>query len=339
MEPKYVGIDLHSTNNYIGIIKEKNKRIYGKKHHNDIDEILAALDVYKDDIIGVVVESTYNWYWLVDGLRENGYPVLLANPAAIIQYDGLKYTDDKWDSFHLAHLLQLGILPVGYIYPKEDRPVRDLLRRRLLFVRQRTAQVLSLQSMITRNTGERISLRQINKLTEADLTTMLPDPVLVLTAMHHISSIKHFYEIVKCIENDVLSRVKMRKEFELLNTIPGVGRILALTIMLEVGDIRRFKKVGNFSSYSRCVNSKCLSNGKKKKENNRKNGNKYLSWAYVEAANFITRFYPDAQKFYQRKMAKTCRIVATKALANKVARASFFIMRDQVEFDGDKLFE
>ncbi len=339
MEPKYVGIDLHSTNNYIGIIKEKNKRIYGKKHHNDIDEILAALDVYKDDIIGVVVESTYNWYWLVDGLRENGYPVLLANPAAIIQYDGLKYTDDKWDSFHLAHLLQLGILPVGYIYPKEDRPVRDLLRRRLLFVRQRTAQVLSLQSMITRNTGERISLRQIKKLTEADLTTMLPDPVLVLTAMHHISSIKHFYEIVKCIENDVLSRVKMRKEFELLNTIPGVGRILALTIMLEVGDIRRFKKVGNFSSYSRCVNSKCLSNGKKKKENNRKNGNKYLSWAYVEAANFITRFYPDAQKFYQRKMAKTCRIVATKALANKVARASYFIMRDQVEFDGDKLFE
>ncbi len=295
--------------------------------------------MYKDDIIGVVVESTYNWYWLVDGLRENGYPVLLANPAAIIQYDGLKYTDDKWDSFHLAHLLQLGILPVGYIYPKEDRPVRDLLRRRLLFVRQRTAQVLSLQSMITRNTGERISLRQIKKLTEADLTTMLPDPVLVLTAMHHISSIKHFYEIVKCIENDVLSRVKMRKEFELLNTIPGVGRILALTIMLEVGDIRRFKKVGNFSSYSRCVNSKCLSNGKKKKENNRKNGNKYLSWAYVEAANFITRFYPDAQKFYQRKMAKTCRIVATKALANKVARASYFIMRDQVEFDGDKLFE
>ena len=82
----------------------------------------------------------------------------------------------------------------------------------------------------------------------------------------------------------------------------------------------------------------CLSNGKKKKENNRKNGNKYLSWAYVEAANFIKRYCPDAQKFYQRKMAKTCRIVATKALANKVARASYFIMRDQVEFDNDKLF-
>jgi len=86
-----------------------------------------------------VVESTYNWYWLVDGLQEEGYKVHLANPSAIKQYEGLKHTDDKWDSFWLAHMKRLNILPEGYIYPKEELPVRDILRRRLLFVQQRTA--------------------------------------------------------------------------------------------------------------------------------------------------------------------------------------------------------
>ena len=113
---------------------------------------------------------------------------------------------------------------------------------------------------------------------------------------------------------------------------------MGLTIMLEVGDIGRFFKVGNYSSYCRCVDSKRLSNGKKKGENNKKNGNKYLAWAYVEAAHFAIRYIPKAQRFYQQKMAKTNGAVATKALANKLARASYFVMRDQVPFDEDMLF-
>ena len=108
----------------------------------------------------------------------------------------------------------------------------------------------------------------------------------------------------------------MRKEFEMLLTIPGIGNILGLTIMLEVGDIGRFLKVGDYSSYCRCVESKRLSNGKKKGENNKKNGNKYLSWAYVEAANFSRRYCPRAQSFYQKKVAKKNEAIATKALAN-----------------------
>lgn len=130
----------------------------------------------------------------------------------------------------------------------------------------------------------------------------------------------------------------LKKEFELLKTIPGIGTILGLTIMLEVGDITRFKKVGNYSSYCRCVKSERESNGKKKGENNTKNGNKYLSWAYVEAANFSMRFSPEAQRFYQKKKAKRNGIVATKALSNKIARASYYIMRDQVPYDVAKLF-
>jgi len=133
----YVGIDLHSDNSYIGVIDKKDSRIFGKKLPNDLGVILKELKPFKKEIQGIVVESTYNWYWLVDGLQEAKYKVHLANPAEMQQYSGMKYTDDKWDSYWLAHMLRLGILPEGYIYPKEIRPVRDLLRKRTMLVRHR----------------------------------------------------------------------------------------------------------------------------------------------------------------------------------------------------------
>jgi transposase len=132
----YAGIDLHSSNSYIGVIDQGDRRLYGKRLPNSMNEIVAALDPFKENLEAVVVESTYNWYWLVDGLQAEGYKVHLANPSAIKQYEGLKHTDDKWDSFWLAHMRRLNILPEGYIYPKEERPLRDLSRRRILFVRQ-----------------------------------------------------------------------------------------------------------------------------------------------------------------------------------------------------------
>jgi len=141
----YAGIDLHSSNNYLGVIDSKDKRLFGKRLPNCIGTITAALKPFRTSLAGIVVESTYNWYWLVDGLQAAGYKVHLANPSAMRQYEGLKHTDDKSDSFWLAHMLRLGILPEGYIYPRKQRSVRDLLRRRLLYVRQRATHLLSLK--------------------------------------------------------------------------------------------------------------------------------------------------------------------------------------------------
>jgi transposase len=334
----YAGIDLHSSNNFIGVINDKDKILYGKRHSNRLDDVLRALDPFQDSLKGVVVESTFNWYWLVDGLQEHGYRVHLANPSAIQQYEGLKHTDDKWDSFWLAHMYRLGILPEGYIYPKEHRAVRDLLRRRLLFVKHSTSHILSLQSTISRNLGLRMSGREIKKLKPEDIGGMFDCPNLVLMANNSLAAINFLKKIILDIEKNVKSQVKMRKEFLMLLTIPGIGNILGLTISLEVGDIGRFPAVGNYSSYSRCVESKRLSNGKKKGENNKKNGNRYLAWAYVEAAQFCRRYCVKAQSFYQSKAAKTKPVVAVKALSNKLSRASYYIMRDQVAFDEDKLF-
>ena len=334
----YAGIDLHSSSNYTAVIDEKDQRLFGKRLANTMDAILSALTPFKETLEGIVVESTFNWCWLVDGLHEHGYKLHLANPSAIKQYEGLKHTDDRWDAFWLAHMLRLNILPEGYIYPRQERPVRDLLRRRLMFVRHRTSHILSLQSMVNRNCGTRISGNAIKRLEPGDAEVLFDHAQLVAAARNSIATIRFLTNRVKDIEQEVISQVTLRDEFASLLTIMGIGKILALTIMLEVGDINRFRKVGNYSSYCRCVKSERLSNGKKKDENNTKNGNRYLSWAYIEAAHFATRFCPHAQRFYQRKMAKTNGIVAIKALSNKLARASYYVMRDQVPYDPERLF-
>ena len=334
----YVGIDLHSDNNFIGIIDKKDCRILSKKVPNDLDTVLKTLKPFKRKIKGIVVESTYNWYWLVDGLMDKKYKVHLANPAQMQQYSGMKYTDDKWDSFWLAHMLRLGILPEGYIYPKEIRPIRDLLRKRTMLVQHRTAYILSLQSMVNRNTGRKLRSRETKKLGKEGLDIMFSDKHLVMSAQSNCNVMEFLDGQINTIEKAVIKEVKLRYPFERLLTVPGIGDILGITIMLESGDMNRFESVSNYSSYCRCVSSKKVSNGKKKGENNKKNGNKYLAWAYVEAANFMRRYCPQAKSWHQRKASKTNQIVATKALSNKIARACYLIVKDQTAFDSEMLF-
>ncbi len=183
-----------------------------------------------------------------------------------------------------------------------------------------------------------MSSRDIKKLEESDANALFDEFFLILAAKNSIATIRFLKKRIKEIEKAVKSRVRIRPEFECLLTMPGIGNILGLTIMLEVGDIKRFPKVSDYSSYCRCVKSERLSDKKKKGEGNRKNGNRYLAWAYVEAANFARRSYPECQSFYNRKTAKTNGVVAIKALSNKLARASYYVMRDQVPYDARKLF-
>jgi transposase len=334
----YAGIDLHASNNYIGIINEEDQRLYQGRLPNQLEDILLALEPFKDSLKAVVVESTYNWYWLVDGLQEHGYKVHLANPSAIKQYEGLKHTDDQWDSFWLAHMKRLNILPQGYIYPKEERAVRDLLRRRLLYVKHRTSHILSFQNSITRNLGYKMGVNEIKRLERSAADRLFGEPFLASAAKNAISTILFLTERIEEIEETVKPHVQLKPEFKYLLTMPGIGNILGFTIMLEVGDISRFPSVGDYSSYCRCVKSDRVSNKKRKGEGNRKNGNKYLAWAYVEAANFAKRHYQEVQGFYQRKRTKSNETVAIKALTNKLARASYYVMRDRVPYDMNQLF-
>jgi len=329
----YAGLDLHSRNTYIGILDKELNKVFKKRVSNDIELIKETLTPFRDQLKGLVVESTFNWYWLVDGLMDAGYSdVHLANPSAIKQYEGLKYSDDQHDAFFLAQLLLLGILPEGYIYPKKDRSLRDLARKRLFLVRQRTSNILSLQSLIQRNTSKRISGRGIKTLKYTELKSLLVEKNTVLAARSNLENIIFLGKQIKQIETEIKKQLRLNKAFKCLLTVPGIGQILALTIMLEVGDINRFPKVGNFASYARCVTSKRLSDGKVKGHGNRKNGNRYLSWAFVEGSHFARRYNAQFRSYYDRKAAQKNKIVATKALSNKLARVCYYIMRDQVPF-------
>ena len=270
----YCGIDLHANNSVISIQDEQGKVYYEKRQPNDLEVIVTSLRPFQEDLQGCVVESTYNWYWLVDGLLEAGFQVHLANTAAIPQYAGIKYTNDDTDARHLAHLLRLGILPEGYIYPKKDRGLRDQCRRRLLLVRQCTMQNLSLHGMIIRYTGRRLSSNQIKQLTDDKLIELLPDTSVALAGRVSLALIQTLDQAVDLLERDVQKKVGRRSGYQLLNTMPGVGPVLGTTILLETGVIERFPDAGHYASYARCVKSEKISNGKYKGQGNRKNGNR-----------------------------------------------------------------
>ncbi len=335
----YTGFDLHSNNSYVGIIDENGGRLLKKKIRNDPSLILETLRPFKKDIEGIVVESTYNWYWLVDRLMEEGYQVHLANPSKVQQYAGLKHGDDEHDAFWLAEMLRLKILPEGFIYPKEQRPLRDLLRKRGHLVRLRTSLILSLQNILARNIGSKMKTNDIKALKKDHVTPLLKgNDDLSLAGKVSKDAIDSLTRQISAIEVVVEKKIELKQPYDFLLTLPGVGRVLALTIMMETGPINRFADVGNYVSYCRKVPAARFSNDKKKGTNNRKNGNKYLSWAFAEAGELARRLDSEARAYYDRKMRKTNAPIAHSALSHKLARAAFYIMRDGVPFIPEKTF-
>ena len=335
---RFCGIDLHSNNSVVVITDEMDKVLASRRCPNDLSKIVAVLEPHRAEMAGVVIESTYNWYWLADGLMAAGYEVKLANTVAMKRYDGLKHSGDEDDAAHLAHLLRLGILPTGYIHPPCERGLRDLARKRIQLVRSRTAHVLAVENILARELGATLSSNVIKRLTAEQVSTFELSADVALAVKSNVAVIEVLNREVERLEARLLESVRLRPEYALLRSIPGIGEVLAIVIMLETGDIGRFAEVGNFASYARCVDSARYSNGKKKGEGNTRNGNAYLVWAFIEAANFARRFSDEARRFFDKKKAKTNSVVATKALAHKLARASYHILKEKQPFDVKRCF-
>ena len=334
----YGGMDLHGDNVFCTVMDQEYRPVFERRLPNELPTILAALEPYRERLAGLAVESTYNWYWLVDGLQAQQYPARLANPARMQENIGLKSANDKTDARFLAKQVAMGVLPEGYIYPKEERSVRDLLRRRMRLVHMRTGEWLSLEGQVARHSGKDMGIQALNGLQDGELGQLLGnDPLVLQAAQINYRHIAFLDREIRQIEKAVEPRVKLTDGYERLLNVPGIGRILAMTIRLETGPIARFPGPGNYASYCRAVKTEHTSNERKKGEGNGKSGNRYLAWAYIEAANFAVRYSPELRAWYQRKAARTKRVVALKALANKLAKACYFILRDGVEFDVKKL--
>jgi transposase len=335
---KYSGIDLHSNNSVVVVSDELDRIVCARRLPNELCKVLELLEPYREELVGVVVESTYNWYWLVDGLQAAGYRVHLAHPAAIKRYEGLKRSGDEHDAAHLAQLLRLGILRTGYICPVEQRRVRDLARRRLQLVRQRTMHVLAVENVQARETGTRMTGDKIKRLEVQAVKALGYAPEVAMGIEANVTVIAALNAQIRKLEKHLAQRVGLTPGYKVLTTAPGIARVLATTIMLETGTVEGFAAVGNFASYARCVDSVRLSNDRKKGEGNRRNGNKYLAWAFIEAANMAKRWCPEARRFHDRKRARTNAIVATKALAHKLARACYHMLKTGEPFDMRRCF-
>lgn len=332
----YAGIDLHSNNSYVCVIDEQDRRLLERRFKNAAADITGALAPYRDALQGVAVESTFNWYWLADALLAAGFDVRLVNPAKVVPYQGLKRTDDRTDAYHLAHLLRLGLLPEGYIYPPALRGLRDLLRKRLQLVQDRTRHLLSFKTQYQRLTGRTIPVSEVKA--RDFVCPALGDANVQLALQSNLRMSRCLTAQVRELEQAALAQVRGDRAYQLLQGVCGIGPVLAQTILLETGPVSRFGSVGQYASYCRCVDSRKESNGRKKGEGNRKNGNRYLAWAYMEAANLAVRHHAKARRFYQRKAAKTHRVVALKALAHKLARACYYMLLRGAPFDEDKVF-
>lgn len=331
----YVGIDLHSNNNYTVIANQAGQRIFEKRLPNDLGIILARLEEHAP-IASVAVESTFNYYWLTDGLLDTGYKTLLANPLAMEPYSGLKHQDDKYDAGWMAELQRLGILPQSHLYGRKWRGVRDLLRQRSRWVREKIRVLLSLQSRYARCLG--LNLSKYDLLTES--LPELGDPHQQLAAESQIRILRCLVQEIQQLEERV--KGQLRKDdpnYSLLTAVNGIGPVLASTILLETGDLSRFRRVGRYASYARVVRSGRWTNHKKKGQGNRRCGNQYLGWAYHEAAHCMNRWSPRVQDYRRRQMRKGKKArVVWSAMANKICRGFYFVMRDGVTFSPDKLF-
>jgi transposase len=289
----FCGVDLHCNNAMYVITDGRDKQLFRKRLPNWLPTILECLEHFRHWLKVVAVESMYNWYWVADGLQDHDYPVVLANPAQMEQYNGIKEADDLTDAAFLARLARLNILPTGYIYPRQDRPVQDLLRRSTLVVQHRTALKQSLQNMAMRQTGQRLGWRALRKLSTPERTELLGDNDCIgFVASQQIDLIELLGEKIQRFEVKILEHAQLKPAYVFMLTLPGLGMILALTIMLETGDIGRFEMVGDYTSYCRCVRATRTSNSESKGKNNSKNGNRYLAWVFVETAHDAIRVCP-----------------------------------------------
>jgi len=338
----YCGIDLHATNSYVVVLDEDDRAVLEQRIPNKLEVLLAELEPLRGSLKGVAVESTFNWYWLVDGLEDHGYALELVNTTAAKQYQGLKSRDDRHDARWIAHMLRLGILPHGHVLPREERAVRDLLRRRSKVVQQKTATLLALKNLLARNTGAMVSATELKRLQRGEYPEQIQDPHI----RRAIDGAVHLLDVLEEECAQLQATVKAagleRPGYRNLRTVKGIGELLALTILYQTGDIRRFPKVGNYASYCRCVRTTHESNGRRKGQGNRRlldgEGNPYLSWAFSEAAHFVIRNQPAARRYFDRKKKASNGIVAVRAVAHKLSRAAYFMLRDDLGYRPDLLF-
>jgi transposase len=331
----YVGVDLHARTMFTHVLDDKGRTVFERDLPTNPDVFLEAIAPFRPDLV-VGAECMFSWYWLADLCEDHDIPFALGHALAMKHIHGAKTKTDRIDAAKLASLLRGGLFPMGYVYPRAKRQTRDLLRRRSFFVRQRAQLIAHIV-----NTNTQFNLPPLaKKLTyaanrSADLVERFADPSTRLMVSADLAMIDHFDEQIAEVELHLKRTAKVDDPvtFAFLQTVPGIGPILGLTLLYEVDDIARFPEPGNFLSYSRLVRCAHESAGKKTGTGGKKIGNAHLKWAVSEAACLMIRSCLPVKSWLQRQEKKKGKKKALSILEAKIGRAVYHLWRKQVPFD------
>ena len=333
----YCGVDLHARSMYVCVLDHDGEKAVHRKIPTEPAPFLRLLVPYREDVV-VCVECLFCWYWVADLCLEEEIPFVLGHALYMKAIHGGKVKNDRIDSYKIAALLRGGNLPQAYVYPRGMRATRDLLRRRLFFVRDRAGLYTHIQNTITQYNLEPFEGRIDKACNRAGLVEHFEDEDVQMSVAADTALLDSYDETIAELELFLENRAKVQNgsSFYLLRTVPGIGKILSMTILYEIHQISRFPSVGCFLSYGRLVTGSHESAGKVKRSGGRKIGNAYLKWAFSEAAPLYLRGNTAGKKLFQRLERKHGKGKAMTLLAIRLARAVYFMLRRREPFDEER---
>jgi len=333
----YCGIDLHARTMYLCILDQQGEVVLHRNMRCDPELFLEAVAPYRDDLV-VATECIFCWYWLADLCTREGITFVLGHALYMKAIHGGKAKNDKIDSRKIAVLLRGGTLARAYVYPPQMRATRDLLRRRLFFVRKRGELFAHVRTTSHQYNPTIPSGQLLYQCNRARVPEIFDDPIVRTSVEADLELAGHYDGLIRSMERTVLEQAKVDdlSSLDLLQSIPGVGTILSLTLLYEIHDIARFKTVQDFVSYARLVKCQKASAGKVLGTSGAKIGNAHLKWAFSEAAVLFLRKNPRGQKHLNRLRSRHGKGKALSILAARLGRASYFMLRRRTAFDMDR---
>jgi transposase len=333
----YCGIDLHAKTMYLCILDREGKIVLHKNMRSRPADFLGAIEPFRDDLV-VAVECMFTWYWLADLCGQEGIEFVLGHALYMKAIHGGKAKNDKIDALKIAMLLRGGNLPKAYVYPPEMRATRDLLRRRLHLVRRRANLLAHIQNTHHQYNLEPPAAKIAYKSNRVGVAEAFVDPDVRKSMEIDFAMIEQYDTTLRDLELHIERRAKEHdpQAYHRLRSVPGIGKVLALTILYEINDIGRFERVQDFLSYSRLVKCEHRSAGKKLGTGGSKIGNAHLKWAFSEAAALFLRNNPDGQKHLRRLSGKHGKGKALSILAAKLGRTVYLLLAKERVFDMDR---
>lgn len=334
----YCGVDLHDKKMYICITNQRGEILLHKNVRNNFEEFKKQIKNYKDEI-AVGVESTHNYYWLYDGCRKEGIEFHLGHAYYLRAIRGKKKKDDKIDSKTLSDLMRSNYFPVGYAYPAEKRETRDLLRRRNKYVGIRAGIYCHLHLIHSQQCKAGVTKSEVkNKNERTSMLTRFEDEEIKLNLESDLEIIRKLDEQINKIEKRIKKKARLddKVSYELLLSFPGIGPIIAMTILYETDRIERFGTVQQFSSYSRAVKTQRESNGKRTDNSNQKIGNPYLKWSFSQASVLMIKSSPEIKKYFEKLSSKMGKRKARAILRHKIAISVYYVLKNKETFNLEK---